>query len=479
MNPNGPFSNSYGFDMLVLSVIYAVFLCLIFHSKKRINSLELKIFGYLIDINMVSSVFELFCGLSIALLGKDSIIAIVICRIYLGLLLSVNYAFIIFVIGISLNNELSSLFKRYFKIISFVTLFFMLFAFILPMVVVNDQTGMYSTGPATLVLLLYGVIADLILIPLFIVYGRRKYNVPFIKYISPLLVIIMSLLAQILTNVDHHYTLFSVLETFCLMVLFFTIQNPDVKTIDELEIAKNEAEKGNRAQEDFLASVSKEIRQPLNTIVGFSEDIKKRRDEGNAIIYENADYILSSSQKLLEMVDNFIDVSDMQANTLKLNEDVYNFNEAIMEVIKDDGEKIGDKNIEFLFNTSKDLPDKLIGDKKRVMSIVHNLLSNAIKYTNKGKIELSVRSTIEDDKCILVIRVSDTGKGIGENQLEKLFTMFERSSNDKNSTISGAGLGLAITKNLVELMGGKISVQSEVNNGSIFIVQIPQTIPNN
>ena len=198
----------------------------------------------------------------------------------------------------------------------------------------------------------------------------------------------------------------------------------------------------------------------------------------NAIIYENADYILSSSQKLLEMVDNFIDVSEMQANTLVLDQEVYNFNDAIMSIVKEDGQKIGDKEIDFLFNLSSNVPNQLIGDRRRVMAIIHNLLSNSIKYTNKGKIELTIRSSIHDDICTLVVTISDTGKGISERQQESIFSLFERSTSDKNSSISGAGVGLAITKYLVELMGGKISVQSEVDNGSIFIVQIPQRIPN-
>lgn len=477
MNPNSPFYNSYGFDMLILSVLYAVFLFLVYHRKKRINSLELKVFGFLIDINMIASILELLCGLSIGLLGKNSLVSIIVCRLYLGFLLPVNYGFLIFVIAISVGNELSSLFKRLFIIITSITGIFIIIALLAPMTIVNDQTGIYSTGPATYVLVLYGLLTIIATIPA-VIYGVRKHHVPFIKYFSPFLVSILSTIAQVLTNVDHHYTLFSVFETFGLMVLFFTVQNPDVKTIEELEIAKNESEKGNRAQSDFVASVSKEIRQPLTTIVGFSEDIKKRKDEGDAIINENADYILSSSQKLLEMVDNFIDVSEMQANTLVLDQEVYNFNDAIMSVVKEDGQKIGDKEIDFLFNLSSNVPNQLIGDRRRVMAIIHNLLSNSIKYTNKGKIELTIRSNIHDDICTLVVTISDTGKGISEKQQESIFSLFERSTADKNSSISGAGVGLAITKYLVEMMGGKISVQSEVDNGSIFIVQIPQKIPN-
>ena len=125
---------------------------------------------------------------------------------------------------------------------------------------------------------------------------------------------------------------------------------------------------------------------------------------------------------------------------------------------------------------TKDIPYELIGDKTHIKEIVNNLLTNAIKYTEQGEIELSAKCINQNNSCNLIISVRDTGRGIKAENINKLFTKFERLDIEKNSTTEGTGLGLAITKALVEMMGGKINVQSQFGQGSIFMVQIPQKI---
>ena len=138
--------------------------------------------------------------------------------------------------------------------------------------------------------------------------------------------------------------------------------------------------------------------------------------------------------------------------------------------------RIGEKPINFKYNIAEDIPYELIGDKIHIKQIISNLLSNAVKYTNEGEISFTVNCINQDGICNLVITVQDTGIGIRKDKIDKLFDKFDRLDVEQNTTIEGTGLGLAITKSLVEMMGGKINVQSTFGKGSLFMVTIPQRI---
>jgi signal transduction histidine kinase len=185
--------------------------------------------------------------------------------------------------------------------------------------------------------------------------------------------------------------------------------------------------------------MSHEIRTPLNAIVGFSEDIQSRKDTADPEIVEDADYILEASETLLEIVGNILDINKIESNKMKIVENVYNIKEEIETLARIDATRIGEKNINLKINLAPDIPYELIGDKIHIKEIVNNLLTNAIKYTEQGEIELNVKCINQNNICNLVICVRDTGKGIKAENIEKLFTKFERLDVEKNSTIEGTG----------------------------------------
>ena len=258
-------------------------------------------------------------------------------------------------------------------------------------------------------------------------------------------------------------------------VMYFTIENPDVKMIEKLNIAKEQADKANRAKTDFLSSMSHEIRTPLNAIVGLSEDIASFEKEVPKQVKEDTDDIINASNTLLEIVGNILDISKIESDKLDIVNTTYNVKEEIEKLVKVDITRIGNKPIDFKVKYAEDLPYELIGDKVHVKEIINNILTNAIKYTDKGHINLNVKCINNKDKCLLIVSVEDTGRGIKKESIDKLFTKFERLD-ERNSTIEGTGLGLAITKKLLDMMGGTINVNSTFGKGSIFVVQIPQKI---
>ncbi len=259
------------------------------------------------------------------------------------------------------------------------------------------------------------------------------------------------------------------------MIMIFTIENPDLKMIAELNIAKDNAERANRAKSDFLSSMSHEIRTPLNAIVGLSEDMKSR-DNCPEDMKEDLKDVVSASNTLLEIVGNIMDINKIESDKMEIIEIPYNFKEEITTLTRVNSVRIGDKPIELKLNIAEDIPYELIGDRGHVKQIVNNLLSNAIKYTEKGSIELTVKCINQNNICNLMITCKDTGRGIKAENINKLFTKFERLDIERNTTTEGTGLGLAITKKIVELMGGKINVESQFGQGSIFVVTLPQRI---
>lgn len=259
-------------------------------------------------------------------------------------------------------------------------------------------------------------------------------------------------------------------------LMYHTIENPDMKLVNELTFAKESAEKANHAKSDFLASMSHELKTPLNSIIGLADFMQSSSDINE--IHEDLKDISTSSRKLLELVDGILTVNTLESSDIHINNDNYELRTLLDEINSNMVLRIGDKQLQFKMKYSDDLPI-LYGDKSKIKTIISHLVSNAIKYTDEGVVELSVDGIVVKDKCNLRITVTDTGKGISEEEINNLFDKFYRSEENKDSDISGTGLGLAITKSLVDLMDGKITVNSTVGSGTTFTVTLSQGIINN
>ena len=455
---------------IVLSILVVDFL-----SKETLDNLDNNSFKHLSITCMFGLLVE-FLDYLMVLLNYDihSFIMFFLGKIIFLYYVIFMYYFILYVYStcnkINLTNKNYELFRRGLFIIYFV---FALFVVILPYNFVESTKYLYPVGLATNFSYLIGGIAILFI---FIICLLNLKNLKQQKCMPILCGLIGAVISMIVQFNYHEFLLLIPSHAIAIIFMYFTIENPDLKMLRQMELAKDQAERANRAKSDFLSSMSHEIRTPFNAIVGFSEDIQSHKDTADPEIVEDADYIMEASKTLLEIVGNILDINKIEANKMEITEVKYNFKDEIENLARINATRIGEKNINFKITLASDIPYELIGDKIHIKEIVNNLLTNAIKYTEQGEIELSVKCTNKNNKCNIIIIVKDTGRGIKEENISKLFTKFERLDVEKNSTTEGTGLGLAITKALVELMGGNINVQSEFGKGSTFTVQIPQKI---
>lgn len=238
----------------------------------------------------------------------------------------------------------------------------------------------------------------------------------------------------------------------------------------ELELIKanEELKRLNQAKSDFLANMSHEIRTPINAVLGMDEIILRENKDENIAKY--AANIQSAGQNLLSLINDILDFSKIESGKMEIVPVTYELFSLMYDCYTMISLSAKEKNIEITVANDPGIPSKLYGDEVRIRQIISNLLSNAVKYTKRGSIKITFNWVNEE----LCISVKDTGIGIEKENIDKLFNTFERVDEKRNRNIEGTGLGLAITKSFVELMGGRISVESEYGKGSIFRVQIPQ-----
>lgn len=231
-----------------------------------------------------------------------------------------------------------------------------------------------------------------------------------------------------------------------------------------------------QSKDDFLSNVSHEIRTPVNTICGMSEmalrehDPEKMREE----IFD----IRDAGQNLMSLVSDILDFSQLQQGKMDLEEEAYNITSTMNDIINMAMARKGEKPIELIVDCDAGIPRGLLGDEKKIRRVIMNLVDNAIKFTNEGGVIIAVNARREDYGVNLCISVKDTGIGMKEESLEKLFESFSQVDTRRNRQEGGVGLGLAISRALVLKMGGTITVRSRLGRGSVFRVVVPQKILN-
>jgi len=281
----------------------------------------------------------------------------------------------------------------------------------------------------------------------------------------------------LVTTTDNHNAIFLVLGMHFLLAEGIVNM---VKNLTKEERTAYYAIQANEMKTAFLANMSHEIRTPINAIIGFNEMIGRESEEVSTIRYSND--IKTASDNLLNIVNDILDFSKIESGKMEILRLPYSITDMLVELRTVMTVRARKKRLKFTINVNPKLPDSLLGDSNRIRQIITNLLTNAIKYTETGEVELNIDyreiRTDEDETrwMELLIQVKDTGIGIKEEDLDRLFDNFERLDLDRNRNIEGTGLGFAITSSLIGLMNGRINVDSIYGSGSTFMVILPQAV---
>lgn len=242
-----------------------------------------------------------------------------------------------------------------------------------------------------------------------------------------------------------------------------------------VEMKKEEAEHLAEVKSVFLANMSHEIRTPMNAVLGMNEMILRESSEEEIVEY--AKNIERAGETLMSLINDVLDISKIESGKIEIHPDEYKLETLVDDLMNLVSVKAEEKGLEIRQEFDQDIPGRLYGDELRIKQILINVLNNAIKYTDKGTITFGLSwEQTEPDSMLLKIRVTDTGIGMKEEELKHIFDAFQRLDEKRNQSVEGTGLGMTITKQLIELMGGKISVRSKYGKGTTFYLELPQEI---
>ena len=462
-------------ELLSLLFLTIIFCSFVIRSKNSRN--ESVFFFRMIAITMISLILEIVATFTIAYRDEIALINIIVNRLYvitLPIIMLQISDFIIFLYNdeLKIEEKKGIILRRILDVTCFIVIVVSLF---LPMYFANnsfgDRFGVYAYGPAVTFIVSFGIIMFFIDLISCIRYKNYFFKHKVLCLVFYFLVLSAGIIAR---EVIPGITIICCEVTLMCILIYFIIENYDTRRVDKLKEIRDQANKFNLEKTRFLSNMSHEIRTSLNTIVVTSNDLiesnvdKEIKDELKDCLY--------ASETLLELVGNILDLNKVESEFISLNNVQYDLKKEIESLVDMTTIRIENKPINFIMNVDNSIPNVLYGDKVYMKQIMNNLLTNAFKYTNQGEVKFNVDCENDFTNKVSHLKISVQDTGIGIKDTSKLFNKFDRLDVDKISTVEGTGLGLVITKKIIDSMKGTITVESEYGKGSKFIVELDQVI---
>ena len=465
-----------GVSIICCSLIYSIMLAILYFTKKRINNVENKIYKLMVCMNIFGLLNELACCY-FTFYEKTSIFNEIMCaivnRVFILYMLSWLFVFTLYVFFVTFKDKMLEKKNRKKANTVMALIYVVLFAlsFILPLYYYSDGTYVYSYGPATNLLVIFG--AATILFDIWCVFKNRK-NMGNRQYYPLYVLIVLMIIVLIIRNVNPGIILINSTFAFITVLMYFTIENPDMQMMEELYKNKKLIEKSNEDTSNFLFRMTQEIKKTVKDIISASEELQDCKDMSE--IKEGIKYINNNSVELDYLINDALDVSSMTTKKLKIFDSRYN-PVNIFKEIKYRYEKQVNDGVKFNFSISNTIPNYLYGDSIKLKQAVGSILINAIKHTLSGDINLDVSGIVKYGVCRLIITVSDTGPGMSIEKVNNILSLnSEKLANIDLRNRDGDVLNLKEVKKLVSLLGGNLMVKSEENVGTTVDVVLEQKI---
>ena len=461
-------------SLQLVSLIYIFVLSMVYFFKRKYNFMESKIYKFLLIITTFILVLDMASSYvafkNIYVSDNISMISskVFLVSLFIWLILLIFYLFLSR--SEKKYESLNDLLKSHPSVYIWFALVILLFSGLIVFQAWSKYNNtIYIKNEINIVYFL-GIFGAIIIM-FSLMFNNKK--IPMYKNWS---VLFTSLILLVVIIIQLKYSDVCIISSgICLITLFqyFTMESPDLKYIDELNALKIKAEEANQAKTNFLASMSHEIRTPMNVIIGLSETLLS--GDVPKDMREDIKNINEAGTILLEIVNNILDITKVEAGKTTLNNSPYSLADTISKLSHMVKMSLTETPIKFTVEINGNIPNTLMGDELKVYQVLMNILSNAVKYTKKGSIRFVIDSVINGNKDNLTFKVIDTGIGIKKADNAKLFEKFERLDQEQTD-IQGTGLGLSITKKLLDLMGGKISFESVYQKGTTFTINLEQDI---
>lgn len=452
---------------IITGIMFTLLLILVFKIKKQNNLLSNNTFFILSLSLLIGFILELIINF-LSTLALKPIILEAYTKLYLIFIVCWFSIFSVYTFLISKKDD--TLNKPIMIMYALLTIVSSISIMLLPLNI-DTSNFIYLSGNS---INIFKVLLPAMICTLFIrtILNRKVISITKCNYIYVALTLL-----SICTFLELKYEL-NVITTILLFItylVFLTIENPALKEYEIINNLRLRALKANTNKTDFLSNISHELRTPLTSIISSIDEIKSY--DLPQELKSNLNDIIDSSNSLLDIVGNVIDINKIENKIYDLKEKNYDIRDVVEKLIKMNTKKYNKENVVFKYSVSDNTPSNLFGDKTKIKEIINNILDNSFKYTNKGSISLTINSVLDNDICNLIIEIKDTGIGIKAEDLNKIFNGNE-IDNDINSNVNRDGLGLLVSKDLVNLLNGTITVNSYYGSGSVFTINIPQKLKN-